>query len=66
MLINIFLLRITRELEDTVWIKFVNTTNRKLYCIQILELQPDQNTQQVNTDSCKVNFIISLQNYSFN
>ncbi len=30
--------RLTRQLEDTVWVKFINTTNRKLYAIELLEL----------------------------
>ena len=38
---NYLFFRISRELEDSVWIKFVNTTNRKLYFTQILELSVD-------------------------
>ena len=33
--------RLTRQLEDTVWVKFINTTNRKLYAIELLELSPE-------------------------
>ena len=30
--------RISRELDDNVWLKFVNTTTRRVYCIEMLSM----------------------------
>jgi len=34
--------RVTRQLEDNTWLKFVNTTNRKLYCLELLSVAPEE------------------------
>jgi hypothetical protein len=34
--------RITRQLEDTTWLKFVNTSNRQLYALELLTLDPEE------------------------
>ena len=45
--------RITRQHEDTVWLKFVNTTNRKVYCMEVLSVveETDQVTSSTSTTS---------------
>ena len=30
--------RISRELDDNVWLRFVNTTSRRVYCIEVLKI----------------------------
>ena len=35
--------RISRELDDNVWLRFLNTTTRRVYCIEMYNL-PQQNT----------------------
>ena len=46
--------RMTRQLEDSVWIKFVNTTNRRLYAVEVLELEPEQELDQEQTRHTQV------------
>ena len=48
--------RISRQLEDAVWLRFVNTTNRKLYCLEVMTVveERDQVTSSTtsNTSTC--------------
>jgi len=35
--------RISRELDDNVWLRFLNTTTRKVYCIEVFNLPTQSN-----------------------
>ena len=41
--------RISRELDDNVWLRFLNTTTRKVYCIEVFNL-PTQSTGNLGDD----------------
>ena len=41
--------RISRQLEDSVWLRFVNATNRKLYCLEVLTMTEEM--EQVTSSS---------------
>ena len=45
--------RITRQLEDTVWVKFINSTNRKLYALELIELSPEEEEDTEETVQVK-------------
>jgi len=38
--------RISRQLEDNTWLKFVNTTNRKVYCIEPLNVSRENEEKE--------------------
>ena len=46
--------RISRQLEDTVWLRFVNTTNRKLYCLEVMSVMEEREevTSSTTSTSC--------------
>ena len=45
--------RITRQLEDTVWVKFINSTNRKLYALELIELSPEEEEEPIRRESSR-------------
>ena len=48
--------RISRQLEDSVWLRFVNTTNRKLYCLEVMSVveERDQVTSSTSEPQAQV------------
>eukprot|EP00090_Calanus_glacialis_P016194 TRINITY_DN25418_c0_g1_i1.p1 TRINITY_DN25418_c0_g1~~TRINITY_DN25418_c0_g1_i1.p1 ORF type:complete len:1021 (+),score=440.40 TRINITY_DN25418_c0_g1_i1:398-3064(+) len=43
--------RVSRQLEDNTWLKFVNTTNRKIYCLELLSVAQEEKETEVKVDS---------------
>jgi len=37
--------RVSRQLEDNTWLKFVNTTNRKIYCLELLGIAQEETVE---------------------
>ena len=42
--------RVSKGIEDYTWLKLVNTTNRKIYCLELLSVAQEQETK-VKVDS---------------
>jgi len=42
--------RVSRQLEDNTWLKFVNTTNRKIYCLELLSVVTEEKEMEGKID----------------
>jgi len=43
--------RVSRQLEDNTWLKFVNTTNRKIYCLELLSIAVEEKEAEGKVES---------------